>query len=134
MCDMEIGNIEPNSTLNVETGTRTVSVLVDPNGFLNCSAKQMFDGYSIDNSTHGPSNAFNKTIGGCFAVSLFKGLNQRNFNSYVFGFTEAEPQCLVPVIYGTSAALICLILMALLAIWHLRPRLCAGRICSSLSY
>ena len=72
MCDVEISNVKPNSTLTVETGARTVSLLVDPNGFLNCSAKQMFDGYSTDNSTHRPSNAFNKTTGGCFAVSLFK--------------------------------------------------------------
>lgn len=71
-CDMEFSNIKPNSTLNVETGTRTISVLVD--GSSNCSAKQMFDGYSTVNSTHGPSNALNETTGGFlffFVLHLF---------------------------------------------------------------
>ncbi|XP_045900343.1 uncharacterized protein LOC123967965 [Micropterus dolomieu] len=71
ICDLEFSNIAANSTSNVETGTMTKSVFVDPYGSLNCSAKQMFEGYStVQYSTHGPSNALNKTTGGCFAVSL----------------------------------------------------------------
>ncbi|XP_037639922.1 uncharacterized protein LOC119496590 [Sebastes umbrosus] len=102
MCDEEFSNIKPNSTLNVETGTRTISVLVAPNGSLNCSAKQMFDGYSTVNSTHRPSNASNKTTD-----------------------IPTEPEYPIAVIYGTSAALTCLILMALF-ICYFRPRLRAA--------
>ncbi|XP_039663203.1 uncharacterized protein LOC120563141 isoform X1 [Perca fluviatilis] len=101
MCDMEFSNIKPNSTLYVETGTRTISVLVDTNG-INCSAKQMSDGCSSGNSTHGPSNTLNITTD-----------------------IPTELEYLIPVVYGTSAALTCLILMALL-IYHLRQRLWAA--------
>ncbi|XP_028437490.1 uncharacterized protein LOC114557945 isoform X2 [Perca flavescens] len=99
MCDMEFSNIKPNSTLYLETGTRTM--LVDTNG-INCSAKQMSDGCSSVNSTHGPSNALNITTD-----------------------IPTELEYLIPVVYGTSAALTCLILMALL-ICHLRQRLWAA--------
>ncbi|XP_044216228.1 uncharacterized protein LOC122988133 isoform X1 [Thunnus albacares] len=91
MCDMEFKDIKPNSTSNVKTGTVTISVLVDPNGFLNCNAKQMLDGYSTVNSTHEPSIASNKTTG-----------------------THTEPEYLTPAIYGSSAGIACLILVALL--------------------
>lgn len=66
MCDMEFKNIKPNGRFNVETDT------VDPCGSLNCSVKQIFDGYSTVNSTHEPSINLNKTTGGCFTVSLLK--------------------------------------------------------------
>ncbi|XP_044062871.1 uncharacterized protein LOC122881140 [Siniperca chuatsi] len=102
MCDEEFSNIKPNSISNVETGTWTISVLVDPYGSLNCSVNRMFDGYSTVNSTHGPSNALNKTTD-----------------------TPTELEYLIPVIYGTPAALTCLILLALL-ICYLRPRLRAA--------
>ncbi|XP_034730754.1 uncharacterized protein LOC117946602 isoform X1 [Etheostoma cragini] len=129
MCDMEFSKIKPKSTLNVETGTRTISVFVDTNG-INCSAKQMSDGCSSVNSTHGPSNALNKTTGGCFAVSLFneviaksKGITPLMF----FGFTDipTELEYLIPVVYGTSAALTFLILITLL-ICYFRQRLWAA--------
>ncbi len=136
---MKFSNITQNSTSNVETGISAISVFVDPFGSLHCSAKQMSDGYSTVNSTQGPSDfglskALNETTGGCFAVFLFKGfVVLTQINSYVFGFTgiPAEPESLIPVIYGTSAALTCLILMAIL-ICYLRPRLQAGRICRCL--
>lgn len=136
MCDMKFSIITPNSTSNVKAGTWAISVLVDAFGSLHCSAKQMFDGYSTVNSTHGPSNALSKTTGGCFAVFLFKefmGLTQRNINTCVFGFTDvpAEPKYLIPAIYGTSAAFTtCLILMALI-ICYRRQRLRAGKTCTS---
>ncbi|XP_078108578.1 uncharacterized protein LOC144519375 isoform X1 [Sander vitreus] len=122
MCDMEFSNIKPNNTLNVETGTRTIPVLVDTNG-INCSAKQMSDGCSSVNSTRGPS-------GGCFAVSLFKEVIARRKGISIlmfFGFTDipTELDYLIPVVYGTSAALTCIILMALL-ICYLRQRLWAA--------
>lgn len=69
MCDEEFRNIKPNSPSNVETNRRQVRV--DRYGFLNCTTKQMFDGYSPVNSTHEPSVTSNKTTGGCFAVSPF---------------------------------------------------------------
>ncbi|XP_038566849.1 uncharacterized protein LOC119897308 isoform X3 [Micropterus salmoides] len=69
ICNLEFSNIAANSTSNVETGTMTKSVFVDPYGSLNCSAKQMFEGYStVQYSTHGPSNAVNKTT--AFPVHL----------------------------------------------------------------
>ncbi|XP_029307998.1 uncharacterized protein LOC115021605 [Cottoperca gobio] len=102
MCDMEFSYVKPNSTLKVETGAGTTSVLVHPNVSLNCSAKQMFDGHSTVNSTHGPSNALNKT-------------------------TDIPPEAehLIPIIYGISSAVTCLTLMALL-ICYLRPSLWAA--------
>ncbi|XP_034730755.1 uncharacterized protein LOC117946602 isoform X2 [Etheostoma cragini] len=101
MCDMEFSKIKPKSTLNVETGTRTISVFVDTNG-INCSAKQMSDGCSSVNSTHGPSNALNKTTD-----------------------IPTELEYLIPVVYGTSAALTFLILITLL-ICYFRQRLWAA--------
>ncbi|XP_044216229.1 uncharacterized protein LOC122988133 isoform X2 [Thunnus albacares] len=71
--------------------TINLCVITDPNGFLNCNAKQMLDGYSTVNSTHEPSIASNKTTG-----------------------THTEPEYLTPAIYGSSAGIACLILVALL--------------------
>ncbi|XP_019122738.2 uncharacterized protein LOC104919560 [Larimichthys crocea] len=99
MCDEEFRNIKPNSPSNVETNRRQVHV--DRYGFLNCTTKQMFDGYSPVNSTHEPSVTSNKTTD-----------------------VPTQPEH-VNLIYGTSAALTCLILMALL-VCFLRPRLQAA--------
>lgn len=67
ICDVEFSYIKPNSISNEVT--RTISVHVTPHGFLNCSAKQMLDAYSIITGTHAPSNDSIET-GGCFPVSL----------------------------------------------------------------
>ncbi|KAL7394222.1 hypothetical protein ABVT39_022520 [Epinephelus coioides] len=103
MCDTEFSNITRNNALNVEIGTRTISVFVDPHGSLNCTVKQMFKGHSAVNTTHGPSDTLHSTTG-----------------------VPTEPGYQFPVIYGTSVALVCLILIALLVIWYLRPRLQAA--------
>ncbi|CAK6959058.1 uncharacterized protein LOC121906430 isoform X3 [Scomber scombrus] len=70
MCDMEFKNIKPNSRLNVETDTGTISVTVVTYGSLHCTVKTTIN--STFNSTHEPSITSNKTIGGCFTVSLLK--------------------------------------------------------------
>ncbi|XP_040899927.1 uncharacterized protein LOC121185678 isoform X3 [Toxotes jaculatrix] len=101
ICDMEFSNIKSINLSSEETGTRTISVCVDPYGFLNCSTKQIFDVYTAVNSTDAPSNASNT------ASDVLK-----------------SPEYLTPVIYGTSAALACLVLMAFL-IFHFRPTLWA---------
>ncbi|XP_026228129.1 mediator of RNA polymerase II transcription subunit 18 isoform X2 [Anabas testudineus] len=98
-CDVDLSYIKLNSTSNEATGTRTIAVNVTPHGSLNCSAKQMFDVYSTTNSTHAPSNTSITTKG-----------------------TNTQPGYLKPVIYGTSAALTCLILLALL-IFYLSLRI-----------
>ncbi|KAM7383175.1 hypothetical protein PAMP_002848 [Pampus punctatissimus] len=103
----EFNNIKPNSTSYMETDTRTVSVSVEPYGSLNCSAKQMFDGYgSVNNSTHEPIVS-NKTTG-----------------------AHIEPEYRMLIIYGTSAGFACLISVTLL-ICCLRQRLRADfSVCS----
>ncbi|XP_062421672.1 uncharacterized protein LOC119198134 [Pungitius pungitius] len=87
-CDMELSNVKANSTINVETGTGTISVHVDPDGSLNCTAKQMFDGHRALNSTKRPSDAFNNS-------------------------TDLSTEYLLPVTCGTSAGLASLILMSI---------------------
>lgn len=68
-CDVEV---KANSTMNVETGRGTISVHVDPDGSLNCTAKQMFDGHHTFNSTERPSDAFNNSTGSSFCSLLLR--------------------------------------------------------------
>ncbi|XP_022620086.1 uncharacterized protein LOC111235808 isoform X1 [Seriola dumerili] len=99
ICDLEFSHNKSNNISNKETGTRMISVRVELYGSLNCSAKRIFDlQITRSNSTHTPSNALNKTTD-----------------------IHTKLEYLTPVIYGTSAALVCLILMALL-IFYLRSR------------
>ncbi|KAF0045939.1 hypothetical protein F2P81_002468 [Scophthalmus maximus] len=97
ICDLEFSRIKSYLKSNEGTGTTTISVGVDPKGSLNCSPKQIHDVYSKVNGTHKPSNASNKTTG-------------------------TESKYLTPVIFGTLAALVCFILMALL-VFYFRKRL-----------
>ncbi|XP_034554353.1 uncharacterized protein LOC117823314 [Notolabrus celidotus] len=96
VCDIESSYIEPNSTSNVHTGTRILSVSRAPNGSLNCRTTPIFVRDSEVNGTSRSAKDVDNTTG-----------------------TESE---LIPVVYAASALLVCLILMALL-IWYLTPRL-----------
>ncbi|XP_026173113.1 uncharacterized protein LOC113136471 isoform X2 [Mastacembelus armatus] len=95
ICDGEYINIKPNNILNQETDTSSTSTHMAPYRSLNCSAKHIFDASNTVNSNLVPSNASNKTTG---------------------------HEYLRPLIYGTSVAIVCVMLMALL-IFYLRTKL-----------
>ncbi|KAK2844847.1 hypothetical protein Q5P01_011506 [Channa striata] len=99
ICDAEFSNNKHNEMSNEETDLRKILVHVKPYGSLNCIANQMFDASGTIKSTPPPSNASSKTTD-----------------------TNTETEYLTPVIYGTSGALTCLILSALL-IFFFRTRL-----------
>nr|XP_046255879.1 uncharacterized protein LOC124064969 [Scatophagus argus] len=99
-CDTKFSNIKSNNASDVETDAKTVSV--DQHRFLNCSRKQMFDGYSTADSTRSPSNVFSKTTG-----------------------ASTGPKYPI-LLYGTSAAVTCLVFVALLICLYLRSTLQAA--------
>ncbi|XP_028985861.1 uncharacterized protein LOC114843464 [Betta splendens] len=103
MCQVEYSYIRADNASTNLTGTQTIPVHVNPHGPLNCSTQRMMlhDTYTTV-KTHAKSNASVKTTG-----------------------TNTQHESLTAIIYGTSATITSLILLALF-ICYFRLRVRAG--------